>query len=208
MAKIRHVRVWDRFVRFLHWGLVATFAVAYFSTVGEQWVHNWSGYAAVALVLARIVWGFVGTPHARFADFVPSPRRLLAYSVALLRLREPRRIGHNPAAAVMILFLMFMVIAIGVTGWMLTLNAYFGSEMVEDLHVLLTDITLVAIAVHVAAAVYESLRHRENLVWSMVVGTKRTETEHGSGPEAVEVPISVPEPGVTLPADRGVAFTK
>ena len=73
----------------------------------------------------------------------------------------------------MILFLLAMVAGIGVTGWMLTLDAYWGSETVEGLHVALVNVTLVAILIHVAAAIYESWKHRENLVWSMVVGTKR-----------------------------------
>jgi cytochrome b len=170
------VRVWDLFVRLFHWGLVSVFAIAYFSTVGmPDWVHNAAGYIAMALVCARVVWGFKGSRHARFADFVPTPRRLWTYVKAVLSRTEPRCIGHNPAAALMILFLLAMVMAIGVTGWMLTLDAFWGSEAVENLHVLLVDITLVAVAVHLCAAIYESWNHRENLVWSMITGDKRAD---------------------------------
>ena len=196
MADIKRVRVWDLFVRIFHWGLVASFAIAYFSTVGSQWVHNWSGYVALALVLARIVWGFIGSRHARFADFVPGPRRFWRYACALLKQREPRHVGHNPAGALMILFLLAMVIGIGVTGWMLTLDAFWGSDTVEDVHVLLTNVTLVAIAIHVGAALYESVHHRENLIWSMVVGTKRApgadDDQPGHSPVA---PAGAPQPG-------------
>ena len=173
MANQKRVQVWDLFVRLFHWGLVAMFATAYFSTVGEQWVHNVSGYVALALVAARLVWGFIGSRHARFADFVRSPRDCMRYALAALRGSEPRYLGHNPAGGMMILFLLAMVAGIGVTGWMLTLDAYWGSETVEGLHVALVNVTLVAIPIHVAAAIYESWKHRENLVWSMVVGTKR-----------------------------------
>ncbi len=173
MANKNRVQVWDLFVRLFHWGLVAMFATAYFSTVGEQWAHNASGYAALALVAARVVWGFVGSRHARFADFVRSPRANWQYAKAALRGSEPRYLGHNPAGGLMILFLLGMVGGIGVTGWMLTLDAFWGSETVEGLHILLVNSTLVAIPVHIAAACYESWKHRENLVWSMVVGTKR-----------------------------------
>jgi cytochrome b len=168
------VRVWDRFVRVFHWSLVACFFTAYFSTVGgPRWLHEVSGYAALALVTARIVWGFVGAGHARFARFVPRPATFVAYAGAMLRGREPRHLGHNPAAAVMILFLLAMVIGIGTTGWMMTTDAWWGNETVEALHGLLVDATLLAVAIHVSAAVYESVKHRENLVWSMVTGTKR-----------------------------------
>lgn len=173
MASHKRVRVWDLFVRLFHWGLVAMFATAYFSTIGEQWVHNASGYAALALVGARLVWGFIGSRHARFADFVRGPADCLRYAKAALHGSEPRYLGHNPAGGLMILLLLGMVGGIGVTGWMLTLDAYWGSEKVEGLHVVLVNITLVAIPIHIAAAIYESWKHRENLVWSMVVGTKR-----------------------------------
>jgi cytochrome b len=168
------VRVWDRFVRVFHWSLVLCFFTAYFSTVGgPRWLHEVSGYAALGLVTARIVWGFVGTGHARFASFVPRPATFIGYAGAMLRGREPRHLGHNPAAALMILFLLAMVIAIGTTGWMMTTDAWWGNETVETVHALLVDATLLAVAVHVSAAVYESVKHRENLVWSMVTGTKR-----------------------------------
>lgn len=170
------IPVWDRFVRVFHWSLVAAFAIAYFSTVGApQEVHNWSGYAALALVIARCIWGFVGSKHARFSDFVPNARNLWQYIGALIHRREPRYVGHNPAGAVMILFLLLMVTAIGVTGWMLTLDAFWGSETIEGVHTVLVDITLLALALHICAAIYESWKHRENLVWSMIVGTKRAD---------------------------------
>lgn len=167
------VRVWDRFVRVFHWMLVLCFFGAWWSTESIGWVHKGCGYAALALVVARVVWGFVGSGHARFASFVPTPRALLAYLGALLRGREPRSLGHNPAGAVMILFLLGAVGAIGISGWMLTLDAFWGNELVELTHTLLVDAALVAVALHVAANVYESVRQRDNLIGAMVTGRKR-----------------------------------
>lgn len=167
------VRVWDRFVRVFHWSLVLCFFGAWWSTESIGWVHKGCGYATLALVAARVVWGFVGSGHARFASFVPTPRALTAYLRALLRGREPHSLGHNPAGAVMILFLLCAVGAIGISGWMLTLDAFWGSELVERTHTLLVDATLVAVALHVAANIYESVRQRENLIGAMVTGRKR-----------------------------------
>jgi cytochrome b len=173
MRQAATLRVWDRFVRLFHWTLVLTFFGAYLSTESIGWVHKGCGYATLALVAARVVWGFVGSPFARFSGFVPGPRKLLSYLQALVQQREPRHLGHNPAGAVMILFLLTMVAVIGVTGWMMTLDAFWGNGTVEELHVLAVDATLVAIAVHVLANLYGSLRHRENLVRAMVTGDKR-----------------------------------
>ena len=173
MSTDQPVRVWDRFVRLFHWALVLCFFGAYLSTGSIGWVHKGCGYATLALVAARCVWGFAGRGHARFASFVPGPQKLGRYLLALLRMREPRHLGHNPAGAVMIVLLLCMVLAVGTTGWMLTLDAFWGNGTVEDLHVLLVDGMLLAIVIHVVANVYASLRHRENLVVAMITGNKR-----------------------------------
>lgn len=166
------VRVWDRFVRLFHWGLVAAFAVAYFSTESIGWLHKGAGWATLALVAARVVWGFVGSHTARFATFVPTPRQLLAYLGSVLRRQEPRHLGHNPAGAAMIVALLLAVAGIGSTGFMLTTDTYWGNATVENLHAGLVNWTLLAVAVHIAANVYGSWRHRENLILSMVTGDK------------------------------------
>ena len=177
------VRVWDLFVRLFHWGLVLSVATAWFSTSGPRWLHTNSGYVALALVAARLAWGFIGGPYARFSQFVPGPRRLWRYVRAALRGREPRHLGHNPAAAVMILFLLATVTGIGVTGWMMGTDAYWGNETVEDTHLLLVDALLLAVPVHVCAAIYESMRHRENLILAMVTGMKRQQTSNTPDPD-------------------------
>lgn len=172
MQSSKKVVVWDRFVRVFHWSLVTSLVVAYCSTESINWVHKGFGYAALALIAGRIFWGFAGKGHARFSDFVPTLGKLTRYIAAVLRGREPRYLGHNPAGAVMILFLLCMVIGIGVSGWMMTLDAFWGNGTVEGTHVLLVDLTVFAVVLHVCAAIYESLRHRENLILSMITGTK------------------------------------
>jgi cytochrome b len=180
----KRVLVWDRFVRLFHWSLVICFFVAYGSSESVGVIHKGFGYATLALVFARVVWGFIGTRHARFADFVPGPRRLWAYATAMVRRQEPRYVGHNPAGSVMILFLLSAVAGIGVTGWMLTLDAFWGNGTVEGLHTLLVDATLLAVTVHVCANIYASLHHRENLIWSMVTGHKRPPDRDASADSA------------------------
>ena len=106
-------------------------------------------------------------------DAGAAPARLLRYLTLLLRGREPRHLGHNPAGAVMILYLMGATLVIGVTGFLMTTDAYGGNELVETLHTTAVDLTLVAIAVHVGANAYESLKHRENMFKAMVTGRKR-----------------------------------
>lgn len=167
------VRIWDPFVRISHW--VTAFAcLANLSVLrhGDD-LHDWVGYAALAAVALRILWGFVAPAHANFRDFVPSPRSFFTYIRLLGRGREPRYVGHNPAGAAMMLTLMALVIVCGITGWMLGLDAFWGDSDVEAVHVAAANAILFLTILHVAGAVVESLRHRENLILAMVTGFKR-----------------------------------
>jgi cytochrome b len=167
------VRVWDPFVRIFHWSLVGLFVLAFATGDETEWLHLTAGYAIAGLILLRIIWGFVGPRHARFGDFVRTPREVTAYVHTAIRLRTPRYLGHNPAGGVMIIALLTMLIGISATGFMMTTDAFWGAQWVEDLHKGLVYATLGLIALHVAGVVFASIEHGENLVKAMVTGRKR-----------------------------------
>ncbi len=172
-SRSQKILVWDPVVRLFHWAVVAgCFLDLFVLDDGETW-HRYIGYAVAAALLFRVVWGFVGPGYARFSDFTPRPAALAAYVSALVRGKEPRRLGHNPAGAVMMLLLMALLAGVSTTGWMLTLDAYFGSELLEDAHEALANSILILAGAHAAAALFESWRHKENLILSMITGYKR-----------------------------------
>jgi cytochrome b len=102
----RTVPVWDPLVRLGHWGLVATFAIAWFTAEDGETLHVLAGYGLAAIVLIRLAWGFLGPRHARFADFVRSPAQVLAYLRGLATGNAPRSLGHNPAGGAMVVALL------------------------------------------------------------------------------------------------------
>jgi cytochrome b len=112
-------RVWDPLVRVAHWLLVVAFAVAYLSEGEPRIVHTVAGYVVGAYVLVRVLWGFVGSPYARFASFSSSPADAVRYLVALVRRRAPRHLGHSPAGGIMVLLLLASLAATTVAGLML-----------------------------------------------------------------------------------------
>lgn len=166
------VKVWDPLVRLFHWTLAACIFAAFLVEEGDT-AHQWLGYTALGLIGFRVLWGLVGTRHARFSDWVRGPRAVATYLRERLTGRSQRRLGHNPAAAVMILLLMAGVAAVGLTGWMQTLDAYWGAEWLEELHEALAYGLLALIGVHVLAAIVESVHYRDNLIAAMVHGRKR-----------------------------------
>ena len=125
------------------------------------------------LVLARLVWGFVGSRHARFSDFFPTPRRLAKHLGALRNGEHPVYVGHNPLGALMMLALMAIVLALGVTGWMQTTDTFFGEEWLMELHEVLANGLLLAAGLHAAAAIVMGRLERVRLVRAMVTGTKQ-----------------------------------
>lgn len=167
------VRVWDVFVRVFHWSLVTLFVAAFVTGDESERLHIAVGYAIAVLVALRIIWGFIGTRHARFGDFVRSPAESLDYLRKAVRGRAPRHFGHNPAGGLMTLALLGMTIAIAATGYLMTTDAFWGSEPMEELHEGLVYATLGLIVLHVTGVVLASLEHRENLVRSMFTGRKR-----------------------------------
>jgi cytochrome b len=166
-------RVWDPFVRLFHWSLVACVLLNQWALEGGETPHRWAGYTATALVLARVVWGFVGSRHARFADFFPTPARLRSHLQALRRGQHPVHAGHNPLGALMMLALMALVLALGVTGWLQGTDVFWGDEGLQDLHEALATGLLWAAGLHAAAAIVMGRLERVNLVRAMVTGVKR-----------------------------------
>jgi cytochrome b len=114
VSETRQVRVWDPLVRLFHWSLVVSFIVAYFTGEEESLVHVYAGYFIIGLLVFRIVWGFIGARHARFSDFLYSPRRTLGYLKRLLAGQPEHYTGHNPAGGWMIVALL---VALALTSW-------------------------------------------------------------------------------------------
>lgn len=185
------VRVWDPLVRLFHWSLAASFMIAFLTEDDLLVVHVWAGYAIFGLILVRLIWGFVGPRHARWSDFVKEPGEIVAYLKDAVRFRASRYLGHNPAGGAMVVALLVSLIATGLTGLavygaqelsgplasMLSGLPESRAHLLEDVHEVLANLTLLLVVLHLVGVAFTSLVHRENLVKSMITGLKRSETE-------------------------------
>jgi cytochrome b len=167
------VPVWDLAVRILHWSLVLTVAAAWLTRHSPGRWHEWIGYATLAIVAARVAWGFAAAGHARFADFLRPASVTFAYSRDVMAGREARYIGHNPLGGWMVIALLALVALVGFSGWLYTTDRFWGVPWVEELHETLSDILFAFVGLHILGVVFTSVRHRENLAGAMLHGRKR-----------------------------------
>lgn len=168
----RRVLVWDVPVRVFHWALAASFLGAFVTAESERWrdVHVLLGYTVAALLAFRIVWGFVGTRHARFAAFRYGPARVLRYLRSLLTRRPEHHVGHNPAGSWAIWALIALGLGTVASGY--AVYEFDAGHWLEEAHEFVAHAMLAVVAVHVAGVVASSLLHRENLVAAMLTGRK------------------------------------
>ncbi len=172
--------VWDRFVRVFHWTLVVLVGAAFLSPDVKS-LHESLGYAVLALVAARLVWGVIGPRHARFTDFVTRPAITLAYIRALPTGKVRRYVGHNPAGGAMVLALLSTLVIITISGFLSETDRFFGVEWVSSLHGASASLLLGLITCHLLGVLAASLLHRENLVLAMLTGTKPVRPDHETG---------------------------
>ena len=167
------VTVWDPFVRIFHWSLVGMFVIAFATKDTYEIIHESAGYVVLVLVALRILWGFCGSRHARFRDFLYPPHKVARFVFDSARLKAKRYIGHNPAGGLMVIVLMLTLLAVSATGVMLTMDAFWGQKWVETAHEGAVTIMLGLIGLHLLGVFVASVEHGENLVLSMFTGRKR-----------------------------------
>lgn len=190
MKHEKKVKVWDPFIRIFHWSLASAFVLAYITEEDVLSVHTLAGYVVLGLIVLRLVWGFIGTPHARFTDFAYSPANVWVFLTDTIYLRAKRYLGHNPAGGAMIFLLLISLLLTVFSGLavygtensgpvavLLAGAGEYVKEALEEVHEFFANLTLLLVFIHVGGVVVESLIHRENLVASMVHGYKRAAEE-------------------------------
>lgn len=181
----RWVKVWDGPTRLFHWSLVALIAGAWF-TAENGWIdwHFRCGYAILALLLFRLVWGFVGSDTARFVRFVKSPVAALAHLAHITKREPDTEIGHNAAGGLMVLAMLALILVQVGLGLFSTDGIFTDgplaylvgpdlSDRITGWHEFNFNLILAAVVLHVAAILTYAVLKRHDLVRPMVTGLKK-----------------------------------
>lgn len=214
---LRTIKVWDLPTRLFHWTLVALMITQWLTAQSSSAMtyHILGGYAVLALVLFRLVWGVIGSDTARFRHFVRGPSAALDYVKALLRGETPLYLGHNPMGGWSIVAMLILLLIQAGTGLfanddIVTEGPLYSwvSKSVSDglttIHKINFNLLLAVIAVHISAVLFYLLVKRENLIHPMLSGRKRwlpefTETEpHLVNPWIGLVVLAIVSAGVWL----------
>jgi cytochrome b len=171
------VLIWDLPVRLFHWMLtlliLGALAISLLVDDSSPWYpyHSVLALIAAPLIVLRILWGFVGTRHARFWSFLFSPKAVVKYFIDALRWRETRHSGHNPGAAYFVILLMVLPLLSVLSGYQLGQ----GNKQVKEFHEILAYVLLGVIGVHILGVILHTLRHKEMIAVSMIDGKKQAE---------------------------------
>jgi cytochrome b len=165
--------VWDPLVRLFHWTLAVAFATAWATADELQRLHELAGYFITALLVARVLWGFIGEEHARFADFLHRPAVVVRYLTDELRGRATRFTGHSPAGGAMVIAMLVVLGLTAGTGILMSIGGLADNEWLEEVHEFGAGLALFLVVLHVAGVIWASALHRENLVKAMITGRKR-----------------------------------
>lgn len=169
----RRILVWDAPTRVFHWLQVLSFGAAYLTAFSERLrnYHVALGYILLGLLVFRLLWGFIGTRYARFNSFLFTPGEIVAYLLTMVKGKPVNYLGHTPVASMSIWLLMSLGIFICLTGVAALQDD--ASDIVVDMHGVATNVMLVMIFLHIIGVLISSILHRENLVRTMITGSKR-----------------------------------
>ena len=160
---------WDPVVRVTHWVVALSVLLNGLIIEEESQLHNWIGYAVLAMLALRVLWGIVGTEEARFSSFPPSLSRAKAYARGLLHGEHPAQRSHNPIGSLMV-YAMWGALAV-VIGTGIGMEIFHIHEM-EDIHEVAANLVLLLAAAHVCGVVLESRLSGVNLIRNMTIRTK------------------------------------
>ncbi len=122
---------------------------------------------------ARLLWALFAASPSRLRDLKPSVCGAWHYAGALLRGRAPASEGHNPLGTWMVWVLWTLVLLLGVSGWVCSLDAFWGEEAPVTIHAWLAAGLQICVCIHGGAVAVMSLVQREYLPLRMITGRKR-----------------------------------
>lgn len=165
--------LWDRTTRVIHWSLATALILNLFILEEGEKAHEWVGYIACVAVAVRFFWGFKGGRYSRFSSFPLAPAKVVEFIKALFRKPTVPAEGHNPLASYVYILIWTSVLSLGLTGWLMGTDRYWGEEWLEDLHAKISIFVQGLIAFHLLGLGHDSIRYKRRTWLSMFNGKQQ-----------------------------------
>ena len=186
MIKEQKYLIWDLPLRIFHWLLVISIGASWYTSKQDNGLidyHLLLGYFTLGLIIFRIVWGFLGTTHARFLNIIPSLGKLIAYIQSFKQPKPIHYAGHNPLGSLMVFFMLTTIFLQAVSGLVMnddvfTSAPYYGefNKNIESILVTIHrngfNVILGAIVLHISAVIFYERVKKQALIASMITGKK------------------------------------
>ena len=164
--------LWAWPTRILHWSMAIAITIDYFADGGDP-LHNRAGYLALIAVIIRLVWGFISKDEANFRHFPLSPVTLLSHIKDFIQWRHKDYSGHNPLASWTYVFMWVLVVGLGISGYLLGTDQFWGDETMEGAHSLMANILLVLIAFHLVGIFLDAFKFKRKTWMGMISGKRK-----------------------------------
>lgn len=156
----------------VHWTVAVTVLTNHFWLDGGDDPHLWIGYLAAAAVLARVGVGFLGKGYSRFSHFPLQLQQLKSFLTYYFKRPPQDYVGHNPLASYTYIAIWIFVLMLGLTGWMMGLDAYWGEEWLHDLHNKISNLLLILVGAHILGILMDAIKFRRPTWMAMITGRK------------------------------------
>lgn len=164
--------IWTKSVRLIHWAIAILVTLNLFVLEDGDPPHRYIGYAAVALVAFRFFYGFTTKTESSFKKFPLSLQELKKFLTAKMHNQKIDYPGHNPAASWVYILIWISIICLGITGFMMGLDRFWGDETLEEIHELFSQAVLVLVVIHFIGIALDSLQYKRKTWLGMITGKK------------------------------------
>lgn len=176
--------IWDLPLRIFHWCFAITIFASWYTAENKEDyidIHIQLGYIALGLLVFRVLWGIIGPKHARFSQFIPSPKTLFAY---LKKSKShTKTAGHNPLGAFMVILMILLIAIQTITGLFISDDIFSSgpyysaisgelAKVLKFLHINTFNFIIAAIVLHIGAILFYWVIKKQNLVLPMITGYK------------------------------------
>lgn len=162
---------WNIVTRLSHW-LIAIPVLLDFFIEGGEISHKILGYIALAAVVFRFAWGFFTKDEANFSSFPLNAKKTFEYAKSAFTKNKIHYSGHNPLASWVYIIIWMLVLALGITGFMMGLDRYWGEAWLEEFHEALSNALILLVAFHFIGLILDSWKFKRKTWLGMFTGKK------------------------------------